>query len=202
MKKLTIILAAILALSTVAEGIAISHTLRLDYTGDFAVWYMPTVDLGAPVTFCPTIIVQKGAADLYTFGGISTPIGLSFNIGPGISVNTDDRIGFIKESSGWLIGCYAHERLTFNSFNAMYFPQHDTQYYWGRQQLKLTLSKSTGLFSGAQVEGCIYANDPKSITTGPNTGLDFGGGCLEFYYGVNPDDSTNRKIRVRWTVGL
>lgn len=207
MKKAAIIittLVAFLATVTTVEAVEVKNsTLRIDWKegeeGSWAMWGIWTISTGTPVDFCPIVIVREGSADLYAFGGISTPIGLSLSIGPGISVNADDRVGFIENSSGWVIACYSYKRLGLNSFNALYFPRHDNHYYWGRKEANIILVEGLSFYVGARTEGCLYFDGmPKDITVGPTIGFRPSEKCrLSTYIGVNPDDSVDRTLGFR-----
>lgn len=202
MKKVRVVITVLVALlATAASAVEVTSTVRFDYTGELSMWYMPAFDFGWPINPSAAIIISDGSAELYGFMGGNLPAGFSLSAGPAIKVNTDDRKGYIDETKVCAIVCGRWSRVSFDSLNMWGMPRTngDLDNYWSRWQFKYTFSKSVGFFSGFQIEGSIYTDDSKSFTTGPNAGLDFGGGCLEFYYGVDPSDSSNRKVRVRWT---
>jgi len=201
---LSIVILVIIATTTVG-AVEVKSTIRLDYTGSFSVWYMPSFDFDSSITPSAAIIACEGVCELYAFAGIKLPASLSLDIGPAITVNTDDQVGHVDKALACMIVCGRWERVSLDSLNMWGMPRtNDPDYYWGRQQLKFKIFKDIGLFIGGQIEGCVYSDDsPKSLTTGPNTGLNFGEkGCLELYYGFNLNKDTDRKVRIRYTAGL
>ncbi|MFC1651797.1 hypothetical protein ACFL24_01410 [Patescibacteria group bacterium] len=210
MKKTIVALTVVMIVCafTSTAKVGLDHTGRFDHSnGSWLVWYIQGVTGLGPIAPNWAIIVSDGEAELDPLVGIKLPV--RFDVGPSLIIKYDngpelDEVGalFLASTSFGRVSLMSVSR--FSNLYTADSANDPPFYYWGWHEFKVKISDNFGLFLGGLLEGDLYYEDnsPTTAKIGPMVGWNLGPGCLEFHGLFGIKETTDNKLRIRYTVGL